>query len=187
MATAVSVDAQFLPFFDATTDIVGFADRSNGYTVFVGDRCECFAAFDGVITHNEFFDVLALGFGAVDLSGDGWFDNVATSVEFGIVVKDRVFIGNICVDLERWEHQGVGSDVAGNEVGAVLWVKHADFVHRHAEHVGDLLEVNATSDVDGVGDNGTAQHSGSDVVFRVIVHYVANGDERRDITACFGR
>ncbi len=139
-----------------------------------------------MVFDDDFFDILAAVSGG-DGGAGGGLDDIATCVQLGIMVDDGVFVGYVAVGLDVGEHECVGMDVSGDDVGAILGVEYTQFVHGYAHDVRNLLEVNALIDVYGVGDYGARCQCRRDVVVVVIGHRVIGGYECRDVVACFAR
>ena len=73
--------------------------------------------------------------------------------------------------------------VAGDDVGAELRVEGAYFLDGDVEHLGNLCEVDAPVDADGVGDERLAGQRRADVVLLVVGHRIVGGDEGGHIAA----
>ena len=164
--------------------MVGFAYRSHGHAIFTGDFGQGLATLHRVVFHHQFVHILSAGIGT-GIRDCGGFHHTAAGIEFGVMVDNRVLVGHIGIDLKRGKHKRVRTDVAGNQVGAVLRIQHAQFVHRDTEHIADLLEMHTLGHVDSIGQNRFAGQRRRYVVLVVEVHYIVCGDERGHVTAGF--
>ena len=154
IAALYGVDAQCLTSAYAAAYAVGTAYGLLTDAIAARNGCKVFAAAHLVVFDDDFFDILAAVSGG-DGGAGGWLDDIAAGIQLGVMVDYGVFVGYITVGLNVGEDESVWVDISRDDVGAVLGIEYAQFVHRYAHDVRNLLEMDALVDVYGVGDDGT--------------------------------
>ena len=67
------------------------------------------------------------------------------------------------------------AQMAADKVLAVLRIEDSQFLDGNLEYVGDLLEMDPSPYVYGVGKDGLAGQGRRDIVLLVVVHHVSAG------------
>ena len=117
----------------------------------------------------------------------GRFDRKALCIKFGIVGKNIILRLDIGIHLLRRQNKGIGTNIARDNIAAVLGIEAANLFNGELQHIGYLFEMYPARHLHRIGEKRAAGEHGTDIVVAIIVHHIVDCNKGRHIATGLAR